>query len=397
MAADNCTVGHAPYNLAPILAEERCKVVMDGRSRAGTLSVETVATADTPLPKGNDGTEICAICLDTIIDATEVSEGEDALFCDRRCACITKARFDRISTSEAPFLCHDCEAEAQCDAIDSLQNEAAALRAEVVELKNALQEAENRAICLTDSMPKSSNPEPEQSTSWSTAVQRGSKGKQSRPHQQRQNRNSRLPTTGHEQVLDKPVRDKQPGKAPAKGRDMQPVLGKRRIWGTLKQCNAGAVQRAIHQFPTVPDSSIEVRRKYKTLKNAKQRWWYVLKAEEELLQRLDGEWEGVKLQTGWKLEPCLAYKDSPQSPPTPQSPIPSPANAEPSTSSTAVVTNPATASATPISPDPATTTMAPNSQAPPPNPETSQGNGQSPLEPTPVGTNFQQGIPQEQQ
>ena len=168
-------------------------------------------------------------------------------------------------------------------------------------------------------------------------------------------------------------------------------------WGTLKQCNAGAVQRAIHQFSTVPDGSIEVRRKYKTLKNAKQRWWYVLKAEEELLQRLDGEWEGVKLQTGWKLEPCLAYKDSPQSPPTPQSPIPSPANAEPSTSSTAVVTNPATASATPISPDPATTTMAPNSQAPPPNPETSQGNGQTPLEPTPVGTNFQQGIPQEQQ
>ena len=167
---------------------------------------------------------------------------------------------------------------------------------------------------------------------------------------------SRLPTTGHEQVLDKPVRDKQPGKAPAKGRDMQPVLGKRRIWGTLKQCNAGAVQRAIHQFSTVPDGSIEVRRKYKTLKNAKhtmyktlknakQRWWYVLKAEEELLQRLDGEWEGVKLQTGWKLEPCLAYKYSPQSP------IPSPANAEPSTSSTAVVTNPATASATPISPD----------------------------------------------
>ena len=153
--------------------------VMDDRSRAGTLSVETVATADTPLPKGNDGTEICAICLDTIIDATEVSEGEDALFCEgkcqawlnRRCACITKARFDRTSTSEAPFLCHDCEAEAQCDAIDSLQNEAAALRAEVVELKNALQEAENRAICLIDSMPKSSNPEPEQSTSWSTAVQ----------------------------------------------------------------------------------------------------------------------------------------------------------------------------------------------------------------------------------
>ena len=80
-------------------------------SRVGTLSVETVATADTPLPRGNDGTEICAICLDTIIDATEVSEGEDALFCEgkcqawlhRRCACITKARFDRISTSEAPF------------------------------------------------------------------------------------------------------------------------------------------------------------------------------------------------------------------------------------------------------------------------------------------------------
>ena len=100
-----------------------------GRGGAINTSVSSMQSpiiaprTDTLLPKGNDGTEICAICLDIIIDATEVSEGEDALFCERkcqawlhrRCACITKARFDRISTSEAPFLCHDCEAEAQCD------------------------------------------------------------------------------------------------------------------------------------------------------------------------------------------------------------------------------------------------------------------------------------------
>ena len=93
------------------------------------------------------------------------------------------------------------------------------------------------------------------------------------------------------------------------------MSGKRRIWGTLKQCNAEAVKRAIHQFSTVPDGSVDVRRKYKTVKNAKLRWWHVLTAEEVMLQRLDQEWEAINLQTGWKIEPCFVFKDNSQSNP----------------------------------------------------------------------------------
>ena len=34
------------------------------------------------------------------------------------------------------------------------------------------------------------------------------------------------------------------------------------------------------------------------------KWWYILRAEEAVLNQLEQEWEKVQLQTLWKLEPC---------------------------------------------------------------------------------------------
>ncbi len=102
------------------------------------------------------------------------------------------------------------------------------------------------------------------------------------------------------------TKQSKPGSNAVK-RHKQPVPGKRRMWGTMKQCNAGAVKRAILQTTKVSNDSIEVRRKYKTLDNNRLRWWHVVSGEEEILKQLEGEWEGVHCQTGWKIEPCLVF------------------------------------------------------------------------------------------
>ena len=36
------------------------------------------------------------------------------------------------------------------------------------------------------------------------------------------------------------------------------------------------------------------------------RWWFLLKGDENILKKLEEEWEKIQLQTKWKLECCLA-------------------------------------------------------------------------------------------
>ena len=90
-----------------------------------------------------------------------------------------------------------------------------------------------------------------------------------------------------------------------KKRDKLPLPGKRKIWGTMKQCSAGAVHRANSQITSIARDGIEVRRKYKTNNGKTTRWWHVLSGDEETLKTLESEWEGVQQQLDWKIEPCL--------------------------------------------------------------------------------------------
>ncbi len=55
----------------------------------------------------------------------------------------------------------------------------------------------------------------------------------------------------------------------------------------------------------------------------RNKWWYVIHADESLLSDLDTKWEQVKLQTSWKLEPCFKPENAPtetETPPTDASP-----------------------------------------------------------------------------
>ncbi len=74
-----------------------------------------------------------------------------------------------------------------------------------------------------------------------------------------------------------------------------------------QSCTVATVVKAISHLTNI--SEVRVKRKYKTTDEGKiTRWWYIVRAEEELLKQLEGTWEKVQLQTSWKLEPC--YKHS---------------------------------------------------------------------------------------
>ena len=95
--------------------------------------------------------------------------------------------------------------------------------------------------------------------------------------------------------------------------------GVRRIWGTMKACTIPTVSRSITRLTGI-GSNVQVKRKYKT--NAKGKvvkLWFILHAEEAVLNQLELEWERVQLQTSLKLEPCYKLPIHPRSPTAQQS------------------------------------------------------------------------------
>lgn len=82
------------------------------------------------------------------------------------------------------------------------------------------------------------------------------------------------------------------------------VKGKRRVWGTLKASHSGVIKNSICNVTGLPSNLFEIKRKYKSISGQKVRWWHVLSGKEEDLISLERNWDTVKIQTGWKIEPC---------------------------------------------------------------------------------------------
>ena len=208
-----------------------------------------------------------------------------------------------------------CSHQVHRATVCQLQSEVAALKAEVAELRSVLRAtpsnttasdtiaalasevqqlkvavADAPTLCLQEQNPANSLP-------WNEVVRRKRKPKSAQP--------PRLPASqrGSNQRRQgdapKSADNGDQGKERAPKRDSHPVPGKRRIWGTMKQCTASAVERAIAQLAQVPDNSIKAKRKYKKLDKGKLRWWHVIAGEETVLKQLENEWENVERQTAW--------------------------------------------------------------------------------------------------
>ena len=84
------------------------------------------------------------------------------------------------------------------------------------------------------------------------------------------------------------------------------VPGARRIWGTLKSTTTRAVENVITTLTKVSGSELKIKRKYKTATGSSARvvrWWFVVRAEESVLEQVQKEWNQVAMQTDWKLTP----------------------------------------------------------------------------------------------
>ena len=60
---------------------------------------------------------------------------------------------------------------------------------------------------------------------------------------------------------------------------------------------------AIRSVTNISTNDVTVNQKYKSSANDnKVSWWFVLRGEEDTLQRLEEAWQQIAIQTEWKLE-----------------------------------------------------------------------------------------------
>ena len=78
------------------------------------------------------------------------------------------------------------------------------------------------------------------------------------------------------------------------------VQGARRIWGTLQTTSVRAVNNAISSLTNIPAKLTTIKMKYKVINNPSSQHihrWFILRADETLLQDLENCWDSVALQT----------------------------------------------------------------------------------------------------
>ena len=274
--------------------------------------------------KTTGSSEVCPICAEYIIDATDTHEGQEALFCDGTCQCwfhrwcagVSKARYKLISESPEPFLCPTCTFDRQQAVIQDLQTNVQALTEEILQVKASLATLLKVPNCTTTASGPAAGGEDREKGAvssklrWNVVASRkkGTKTKGGFVSSSRRppkinvdSSTSRRSSFGSAQSNKHAV----PGKR-------EVFTGVRRIWGTMKACTVPTVIKSITRLTGI-GSNVQVKRKYKTNdKDKVVKWWYILRAEEAVLNQLEQEWEKVQLQTSWKLEPCYKLPtDSP--------------------------------------------------------------------------------------
>ena len=66
----------------------------------------------------------------------------------------------------------------------------------------------------------------------------------------------------------------------------------------------------MQKLTTLGDKEIKVIRRFRKYPGSKAKWWFLLKSDEEVLADLERQWNGIELQTKWKLEPCFRPADA---------------------------------------------------------------------------------------
>ena len=280
---------------------------------------------------------ICDICCNEVIE-TETNT-EDALFCEgvcqkwihRRCAGVTREHFEKLSKSDDPWYCPCCTVVSQNKQIDSLKCKIESLTTELaktheyfadktVQLQNELKQQKDFCRCLEDKL--------ESLSAISTSRNKGNGNQRDKRKQRKkpnrnyssshntiatiQNGTTRAPdcNTTNSNFGATTGQLHHDGTVPSQPREK--VSGVRRIWGTLSNCTTTVVKNVITRL-TDAGEEIEVKSKYKSDTNRK-RWWFLLKASEEVLESLESNWEHVQIQMNRKVEQCTKPIEVPDNP-----------------------------------------------------------------------------------
>ena len=127
-----------------------------------------------------ESSTICPVCLDPIVDATEDTEGHEAIYCEstcnswihRQCAGLSKTLFKKLEESDEPFCCPHCRLVLQDKQLQELKSLVDALSKEVITLKST----------TSDKLaPESSSPTPQQPLVQDTETTSSSANKESQP------------------------------------------------------------------------------------------------------------------------------------------------------------------------------------------------------------------------
>ena len=65
--------------------------------------------------------------------------------------------------------------------------------------------------------------------------------------------------------------------------------------------------------PGIPSQQLGIKRKYKSAENGSvKKWWFVIRGDEDLLDKLDNQWNEIATHTGWRLEPSYSFEEAVQ-------------------------------------------------------------------------------------
>lgn len=86
------------------------------------------------------------------------------------------------------------------------------------------------------------------------------------------------------------------------------VRGGRKIWGTRRGTDVRAVESALARV--IEPGTFFVKRKFKPqLGRQSGKWWYVVRATEEILNQLVGNWSVITADCGWTIEYLHRFSD----------------------------------------------------------------------------------------
>ena len=234
---------------------------------------------------------MCELCCDAI------EKGQDTLQCEGECHCVvhrycagvTKRHFESLKKGHSPFVCQWCYMKVSRAMTEKLQSQVASLQSELAATKEIVaKQSEQTAHMFSSASYASVASQPPYSQE--RRQQRQRRGQRQGPfHRAVTNNVQRTSSQASTSVAETSTAATRSSTATTNVTTPQArvrVEGARRIWGTHPHATTKTVENAIGRFCNVQGLRIK-RKTSRNVQTRKSSWWFVIHAEETVLQELD--------------------------------------------------------------------------------------------------------------